>query len=131
LTSIIDKNGTTMAQNRRQGIFWILTIPQHCYVPYPDERNLQWARGQLELGQEGGYLHWQIIVAFRQKKSLRGVRELFGPYNAELTRSAAADEYCWKDDTRVEGTQFEFGSKPIQRNSQIEWDRIWDAAQKV
>jgi len=118
-----------MAQ-ARQGIFWMLTIPQHCYVPYPNERDLQWSRGQLEEG-EGGFLHWQMLVAFRKKKSLRAVRVLFGPYHAELSRSDAAAEYVWKEDTRVPGTQFEFGTKPIQRNSKIEWDRIWDAAQKV
>lgn len=113
----------------RQGIFWMLTIPYHCYVPYPNERDLQWSRGQLERGEETGFLHWQITVAFRKKKSLRAVRELFGPYHARLTRSAAADEYVWKEDTRVEGTQFEFGTKPIQRNNKIEWDRVWEAAQ--
>jgi len=55
---------------------------------------------------------------------------VFGSFHCELGRSEAAAEYVWKEDTRVEGTQFEFGSKPIQRNSKIEWDKVWEAAQK-
>jgi len=114
---------------RRQGIFWMLTIPGHEYVPYPFANECQWIRGQLETG-ERGFVHWQIVVAFRQKKSLSAVRKCFGPFHADLTRSSAADEYVWKEDTRVEGTQFEFGEKPIQRNSKIEWERVWEAAKK-
>lgn len=118
-----------MATTRRQGIFWMLTIPHHEYTPYPCHPHCSWVRGQLEAGERGGYLHWQIVVAFVKKKSLAGVRSLFGPFNAELTRSSSADEYVWKEDTRVEGTQFEFGIKPIQRNSKIDWERVWTNAQ--
>lgn len=111
---------------RRQGIFWLLTIPHHEYTPYPNS-DCSWIRGQLERG-ERGFLHWQILVAFSSKKSLPAVRRHFGPFHAELSRSSAAAEYVWKEDTRVEGTQFEFGVKPIQRNSAIEWEAVWEAA---
>jgi len=36
----------------------------------------------------------------------------------ELSRSDAAAEYVWKEDTRVPGTQFEFGSRPFQTQLQ-------------
>jgi len=36
----------------------------------------------------------------------------------------------WKENTRVDGTQFEFGQKPIQRNSKPEWEQIWESAKK-
>lgn len=44
--------------------------------------------------------------------------------HVEPSRSEAANEYVWKEDTRVPGTQFEYGSKPIQRNSKQDWDQI-------
>lgn len=111
---------------RRQGIFWIGTIPAHEYTPYPMP-GTKWIRGQLERG-EGGFLHWQILVAFTKKKSLQGVRSCFGQFHFELTRSRRAAEYVWKLETRIEGTQFEFGSKPIDRTSSRDWDDVWTAA---
>lgn len=48
--------------------------------------------------------------------------------HAELSRSSAAIEYVQKEETRVDGTGFEFGSKPISRNSKVEWESVWSAA---
>jgi len=31
-----------------------------------------------------------------------------------------ADDYCLKEDTRVEGP-WELGSKPVKRNSKVDW----------
>jgi len=112
--------------SRRQGVFWILTIPHHEYTPWLPSC-CGWSRGQLELA-ESGFLHWQLLVAFSSKKSLAQVREVFGPYHSELSRSEAAAEYVWKLDTRVEGTQFELGSRPFRRNSKPDWDAIWNSA---
>lgn len=56
------------------------------------------------------------------------VRDVFGPYHAELSRSAAASEYVWKDATRIAGTQFELGEQPFNRNKKRDWDAIWAAA---
>lgn len=120
-------NPSSRPRSRVQGIFWLLTIPQAHYVPYPNP-NLSWIRGQLERGEQDGYLHWQICCAFSSKKTISQVRDIFGPYHAELSRSDAAAAYVWKEDTRVEGTQFEFGAKPIQRNSKHDWEAIWEAA---
>ena len=104
----------------------MLTIPHHAWVPYPMP-SCAWLRGQLELG-EGGFLHWQVLVAFAKKKSLPAIRGLFGPHHAELSRSEAATDYVWKEETRVDGTQFEFGAKPIRRNASSDWDDIWTLA---
>jgi len=111
---------------RRQGIFWMLTVPAHAYTPWLPQA-LQWCRGQLEEGQ-GGFLHWQLCCAFRKKESLIGVRELFGPFHAEITRSSAAADYVWKEDTRIAGTQFELGARPCARNVARDWDAIWESA---
>jgi len=112
---------------RRQGIYWILTIPHHEFVPYLPA-SVTYIRGQLELGGEGEYLHWQVLVVFCKKESLLKVREIFGPAHAELSRSSAANEYVWKEDTRVAGTQFELGQLPFKRNSPTDWNAVWDAA---
>lgn len=111
---------------RRQGVFWMLTIPGHEFTPYLP-MSCRWIKGQLELA-DSGYLHWQIIVAFKQKASLAEVKRNFGPYHAELTRSAAAGDYVWKELTRVNGTQFEIGVKPVARADPTDWERIWELA---
>lgn len=108
---------------RRQGIYWMLTIPQAEFSPYLPP-GIVWIRGQLESGASG-FLHWQICLAGERKLSLRGIRAIFGPFHAELTRSERADEYVWKEDTRVEGTQFELGERPLKRNSKPDWEKIW------
>lgn len=57
------------------------------------------------------------------------IKEIFGnTCHAELSRSEAANDYVWKEDTRVPNTQFEFGSKPIRRNARIDWESVWQSA---
>lgn len=119
--------------SRRQGIFWILTIP------HPNELcaglvrgelpvDVVWVRGQEELGATG-YKHYQICAAFGQKVSLASVTRVFGRgVHAELSRSEAAESYCTKEETRV-GEPFELGAKPFRRNSRTDWDAVWKAAQ--
>ena len=114
------------SKQRRQGIFWLLTIPHANFTPWLPPP-IKWIRGQLELG-EGGFLHWQLIVAFESKCSLSGCRDVFGPFHAELSRSDAASDYVWKESSRVLGTQFELGAKPIRLNSKPDWESIWKAA---
>lgn len=131
---------------RRQGIFWMLTIPHHGFTPYLPT-GVRWIKGQLERGEgntgdgeisegslrlstgEGGYLHWQIVLATSTKSSLAQIVGMFGAYHAELTRSDAAEDYVWKEETCVDpSTRFEFGVKPFQRNSSREWEVIWNQA---
>lgn len=116
-------------KQRRQGIFWLLTIPYEKYVvptALPDW--LVWISGQREIGA-GGFDHWQIVCAFAIKCSLRGVRERFGPYHAELTYSSGANAYVLKEETAVPNTRFELGTRPFARNNKRDWDDIWLAAQ--
>ena len=112
---------------RRQGIFWLLTIPEPDFDPkLPD--GCAWVKGQLECGGSTGYRHWQVVVALSKKGSLATVKGIFGNCHAELSRSEAANEYVWKEDTRVEGTSFEHGAKPIRRNSRVDWETVWESA---
>lgn len=111
-----------------QARYWILTIPQHAYLPYLPPTCV-WIRGQMERGNDSAYLHWQLCVLFAQKVRLRAVKNVFGDLcHAEPTRSERAVDYVWKDDTAVEGTRFELGSRPVNRNNEKDWDGIWDAA---
>lgn len=112
-----------------QGRYWILTIPQHEFIPYLPH-NCSFIIGQLEKG-DGGYLHWQVVVAFPNKVTLHKVKQVFGnTVHGELTRSAAANEYSWKEDTRVDGTQFKLGQLAIKRNSSKDWDQVVDAVKR-
>lgn len=107
---------------RRQGIYWLLTIPHHEFTPYLPP-GLAYCRGQLELG-ELGFLHWQILAVFCKKESLIGVRKIFGNAHAELSRSSASTDYVWKEETRIDGTQFEVGTQPFRRNSPTDWTAV-------
>lgn len=118
---------------RRQGIFWICTLS--C-AEVPDLSCLRsgelpsgvvWLKGQQESGASG-YLHWQFVCAFAKKASLHTVKRVFGrAVHAELSRSEAAAAYCCKVDSRVDGP-WEWGSKPIRRNSKTDWESVWAAA---
>lgn len=109
-------------RERRQGIFWLLTIPHPNEVAARMERgelpdNCVWCKGQRETGANTGYEHYQVVVAFRSKKSLTAVAGVFGGgVHCELSRSEAAEAYCTKEDTRA-GEPFEHGAKPFRRNA--------------
>lgn len=88
----------------------MLTIPQSNWTPGGLPDGVVYLKGQLEQGAEGGYMHWQVLCLLSSKGTLRTIREVFGTneLHAELTRSRAANDYVWKDDTAVEGTRFIF-----------------------
>lgn len=87
----------------KQANYYILTIPGHEFVPYLPP-TVAWIRGQLERGGTTNYLHWQLVVYFQRKRTLAYVKSIFGDSaHVEVSRSHAANEYVWKDDTAVEG----------------------------
>lgn len=111
---------------------FILTISARDNVFQPTasilSRDLVYVRGQLELG-ESGFLHWQLVASFSRAIRRSAVLRLFpGGAHVEPTRSEAARDYVWKQDTRVDGTQFEFGQLPFRRNNKRDWDAILDSA---
>jgi len=110
-----------------QGIYWLLTIPHHAYLPYLPP-TIAYIKEQLERGNDTGYLHWQLLVVFERKCRLAAVRRIFGDVHAELTKSKRANDYVWKDDTAVEGTRFELGALKLQRNSDVCWTTVWNDA---
>lgn len=114
---------------RRQGVFWLLTIPYSDFEsPTSLPVGLSWIKGQQERG-ESGYHHWQLLVALSRKGSLSTIKKIFGATcHAELSRSESAEQYVWKDATAVAGTRFEWGAKPIRRNSKTDWESVWSSA---
>lgn len=114
-------------RGRRQGVYWMGTIPHYGFTPYLPGM-VRYIKGQLELGVDQQYLHWQLLVVTQRKCSLAQLRECFGPWHFELTRSKAAEGYVWKEATRVDGTQFELGSKPFDRSNADDWELIWNYA---
>ncbi|AEL87784.1 putative replication-associated protein [Sakkuthvirus batchis] len=107
-----------------QARYWLLTIPYEHFTPYLPP-NCAYIKGQLEQGSNTSYLHWQLVVYFSQKKSLNYVKLIFGDgIHCEPSKSKAAEEYVWKEDTSIPGTQFELGKNSIKRDSTKDWDLI-------
>lgn len=78
-----------------------------------------------------GFRHWQLVVGFRRKLRLAGVKAVFGERcHAEPTRSKAAIDYVHKDDTAVANTRFTLGSLPVSRGRDNDWERIRDDARR-
>lgn len=113
-----------------QARYWLLTIPYEDFTPYLPP-NTDYIKGQLEMGMGTGYLHWQLVVYFPKKASLHYLKLLFGDRcHAEVSRSEAANNYVWKDDTHIIGTRFELGKLPFKRNCPKDWDLILENTRK-
>lgn len=117
-----------------QGIYWILTDfnTEINYDVAPDafwtSKSIVWSKGQLERGEESGKEHWQFCVCFEKKVRLKTVKTRLGnAIHAELSKSDAANEYVWKDETSL-GRRWEWGMLPMRRNEKRDWDQVWDAA---
>lgn len=113
-------NTNTIAENRRQYLYWVGTIPRDSWSPSLRD-GLRWIKGQPEVG-EAGYEHWQVVFSTTSKSTLAKVRRIWHPIvgHWEPSRSSAADLYVWKEDSR-DGEPFEFGEKPFKRNSTTDW----------
>lgn len=81
---------------------------------------ITYLKGQQELPALG-YHHWQFLVHVSPKKSLSQMKEVDRTVHWEPTRSDAAEDYVWKEESSVEGTKFEFGKKAFKRNSKVDW----------
>lgn len=116
-----------------QARYWLLTIPEDSWNPEQWENGLPaeiaYCTGQKEVGDGTGYVHWQVLVAFTRKVTRTRVKSFFGSRcHAEASRSEAARAYVRKEETRVPGTDFEFGQLAVRRNAKPDWDTVWDCA---
>lgn len=83
-----------------------------------DETKMKYLTYQLEKG-ENGTLHFQGYVEFTNPRGLNSVKTLLGCNHIHIERrrgtSRQAADYCQKDDTRVEDTEFfEYGELSSQ-----------------
>lgn len=114
-----------MPSTTPQARYWLLTLHMPCSwtVPTRLPQDIVWLRGQREIGSNTGAEHWQIFVAYSKKVRRARVKQDFtDQVHAEPSRSQAAEEYVWKEDTAVPGTRFELGGKQLNRNSREFWD---------
>lgn len=107
------------------------TIPAAQWEPVLPQ-GVVYIKGQKEMGGTTNYEHWQVMFILAAKATLVRAKQILAVQSAhiELTRSAAAEDYVWKEDTRIEGTQFELGTKPHRRNSKADWEDIWKKAKE-
>lgn len=112
---------------------WMGTIPYSGQYDLHSrfDSNIAYVRGQREIGESTGYEHWQLVVYFCRSQRLSALKKKFGNNTHwEPTRSDAADEYVWKEETAVADSRFEWGRKPIRRSEAKDWDSIKDAAKR-
>lgn len=93
------------------------------------EGKAEYVVGQLEKGEEGTP-HIQYFLWFKEPVRLaalkkRCLRSHFEPVKV----NNGADDYCMKAETRLEGP-WEFGVRPVKRNSKTDWERVFELAQK-
>jgi len=69
-----------------QGIYWLLTIPHHAFVPYLPP-GVAYIRGQLERGENTGYLHWQLSLFYPRNNELVSSRNY---WDQNVTQSLVA-----------------------------------------
>lgn len=122
------------AINYPKAKYWLLTIRHADFTPYLPP-GICYIKGQLEEGEghgvgETGFLHWQVLVVFTKQVRLQSVRGVFGDAHAEATKSDAANDYVWKDETSVAGTRFELGKLPFKRNSEVDWQQVYNLAKQ-
>lgn len=116
------------AINYPKAKYWILTIRHSDFMPYLPP-TIAYIRGQLECG-DGGFMHWQVMAVFANQVRLQSVRRIFGDAHAEPTKSEAAADYVWKEETAVPNTRFELGKQPFKRNSETDWARVYELARQ-
>jgi hypothetical protein len=123
-----------MSNNNKQVRYWMLTIPESVWVPPTVlPQGITYLKGQLECGETTGYSHYQVVVVFNRSVRLGHVKNIFGGsgVHAEPTRSEAANDYVWKDETCIPDTRFELGSLPkSSKYTKPDWDLIKSLAKE-
>lgn len=115
-----------------QAKYWLGTIHENHGIWEPPSElptNCCWLRGQQERGEQGS-VHWQLFAAFNKKIRLNGVKACIGNGHWEPTRSSAAEEYVFKENTAIEGTRFELGEKKFNPSVATDWAKLRDLAKQ-
>lgn len=79
--------------------YFLLTLPHHEFTPYLPS-GVQYIKGQLEIGNNTNYLHWQLVAYFKSKKTYNQVKAIFGETcHVEKSNSDKVEAYVWKEVT--------------------------------
>jgi len=99
---------------------YILTLSANksVFAPYVLPDGISYMKGQLEQGA-GGLVHWQFVVASEKKSRISGIKKIWPAAHIEVTRSAAVDDYVWKDETSL-GCRFELVSTRGRQRDPLE-----------
>lgn len=134
-SSVITTESTGKTKKYDQGVYWIITLKYQGNED-PAWRNrlpeqCNYLLGQREVGGKTGYEHWQMVVGFKRSLRKAAVKKIFGKEaHVELTISEKAEDYCQKGATKVEGTEFSLGKKPMKRNSKRDYEEIYELAKQ-
>lgn len=85
--------------------------------------------GQLERGEEGTP-HIQYTLNFKEPvRKTALIKHCKFSHYTQVKRDNGAGEYCMKEDTRVDGP-WEFGTRPVKRDSKEDWARVRRLAER-
>lgn len=105
---------------------WLGTLNNPDMVPHEFLENMfiktkaAYVCGQLEKGKDGT-AHIQFFVNLKSPVRISVLTKVCKEAHYEkVIINNGADDYCLKEDTRVEGP-WEFGHKPLKRNSKTDW----------
>lgn len=80
--------------------------------------------GQVEKG-ESGTIHLQFFLHFKESVWFSTLKKLHSKVHfVQVKQNNGADTYCMKEESRLDGP-YEFGEKPIKRNSKTDWDSVF------
>lgn len=86
--------------------------------------------GQAEKGKINNTLHIQFFVNFKYPQRFTKITKFDKSIHCEkVTINNGADNYCMKEDTRVEGP-YKFGNYPQKQNNPYDWENIWNLAKE-
>lgn len=112
-----------------QARYWLCTIPATALWEPVLQGDICYLKGQLEEGGTTGYRHWQVLAVCAKRVTRNQLKGFLCPEaHCEQSRSSAANDYVWKDDTAVPNTRFEIGTLPKSKARSVDWDAVWSAA---
>ena len=111
---------------RRQGIYWLLTIPTMASTPIYRPESVGSGDNSVRCGRVSSLAG--LLGARQEGFSSHNHRHLWHGVACRDLPKRSGHQYVWKEDTRVANTQFELGVRPIKRNDPHDWDLIWEMA---
>ena len=112
--------------NDKRGRTWLCTLnnPELTLEQVHQSTSAAYTVGQLEQGSNGT-LHLQFVQNFKNPVRLAHYRKHLPQAHCEpVLVDNGVDKYCMKQETRVDGP-WEYGEKPIQRNSRKDWESVF------